>query len=248
MSDPERARPQTDAEASTRARIRAGDREAFAEVYDAYARAVYNHAYRLTGDWSTAEEVMADTFLDAWRTRGRLEPDGGSLKPWLLGMATNKARNANRGLGRRLAFLARRPAPAPVADFADETAGRLDDARRLAAVRQVYGRLRRGEREVLALCVWSGLDYGQAAEALGVPVGTVRSRLSRARARLGRLTDERLREQRTQSRTEGGAEHRTNRGAETGAKQREPGRRRGEVEGEAAFAALPFREIQEGSR
>ncbi|ULR53114.1 RNA polymerase sigma factor [Streptomyces deccanensis] len=234
MSDPERARADAEAsaEAVVRARIRAGDRDAFAEVYDAYARAVYNHAYRLTGDWSTAEEVMADTFLDAWRTRERLEPDGGSLKPWLLGMATNKARNAARGRGRRLAFLARRPAPEPVADFADETAGRLDDARRLAAVRQVYGRLRRAEREVLALCVWSGLDYGQAAEALGVPVGTVRSRLSRARARLGRLTDERLREERTRNMTNGG----------------EPGRRRGEVGGEAAFAALPLKEIQEGSR
>jgi RNA polymerase sigma-70 factor (ECF subfamily) len=227
MSDPEEAQARWSSE---RERIRAGDREAFAEVYDAYARAVYNHAYRLTGDWSTAEEVMADTFLDAWRTRRRLEPDGGSLKPWLLGMATNKARNANRGLGRRLAFLARRPAPAPVADFADETAGRLDDARRLAAVRQVYGRLRRAEREVLALCVWAGLDYGQAAEALGVPLGTVRSRLSRARARLGRLTEERLRE--------GGALHR----------EAEPGRRRGEVESEAAFAARPLKEIQEGSR
>ncbi|MEH0519859.1 RNA polymerase sigma factor [Streptomyces stelliscabiei] len=226
MSDPERA--QARAESSARARIRAGDREAFAEVYDAYARAIYNHAYRLTGDWSTAEEVMADTFLDAWRTRERLEPDGGSVKPWLLGMATNKARNANRGLGRRLAFLARRPAPAPVADFADETAGRLDDTRRLAAVRQVYGRLRRGEREVLALCVWAGLDYGQAAEALGVPVGTVRSRLSRARARLGRLTDERLREERPP--------------------HGEPGRRRGEAESEAVFAARPLKEIQEGSR
>ncbi|WP_327343753.1 RNA polymerase sigma factor [Streptomyces europaeiscabiei] len=232
MSDPERTRAHTEAEASVRARIRAGDREAFAEVYDAYARAVYNHAYRLTGDWSTAEEVMADTFLDAWRTRERLEPDGGSLKPWLLGMATNKARNANRGLGRRLAFLARRPAPDPVADFADETAGRLDDARRLAAVRQVYGRLRRAEREVLALCVWSGLDYGQAAEALGVPVGTVRSRLSRARARLGRLTEEHLREGR----------------ADTSTKSVEPGRRRGEVKSEAVFAALPLKEIQEGSR
>lgn len=234
MSDPVRteAEAQVEAEASARARIRTGDREAFAEAYDAYARAVYNHAYRLTGDWSTAEEVMADTFLDAWRAREQLEPNGGTLKPWLLGITTNKARNANRGLGRRLAFLARRPAPDPVADFADETAGRLDDAHRLAAVRQVYGRLRRGEREVLALCVWADLDYGQAAEALGVPVGTVRSRLSRARARLSRLTDERLSEQR----------------AETSTKRREPVRRRGEVEGEAAFAALPLKEIQEGSR
>ncbi|BBC33289.1 Sigma-70 region 2 [Streptomyces graminofaciens] len=215
-----------------RVRIRAGDREAFAEVYEEYARTVYNHAFRLTGDWSTAEEVMGDTFLDAWRGRERLEPDGGTVLPWLLGMATNKARNANRGVGRRLAFLARRPAPDPVADFADETAGRLDDARRLAAVRQVYGRLRRSEREVLALCVWSGLDYAQAAEALGVPVGTVRSRLSRARARLGRLADQQLKEESPGS----------------GRKSVEPPRRRGEVIGEAAFAARPLKEIQEGSR
>ncbi|MFF3816177.1 RNA polymerase sigma factor [Streptomyces bluensis] len=224
-----------------RARIRAGDREAFAEIYEEYARTVYNHAFRLTGDWSTAEEVMADTFLDAWRTREQLEPDGGSLKPWLLGMATNKSRNANRGLGRRLAFLARRPASDRVADFAEESAGRLDDARRLAAVRQVYDRLRRGEREVLALCVWSGLDYAQAAQALGVPVGTVRSRLSRARARLRKLTDQRLREEALETRE-------TRETQEARAKNTEPATRRGELPGEAALAAVPFQEIQEGSR
>src|SRR4051812_15406364 len=178
-----------------RERIRAGDRGAFAELYAEHARSVYNHAFRLTGDWSVAEEVMGDTFLDAWRGRQQLDPGEGTLKPWLLGVATNKARNANRGIGRRLAFLARRPAPAPVADFAEEAAGRIDDARQLAAVQEVYGRLRRGEQEVLALCVWSGLDYAQAAEAMGIPVGTVRSRLSRARARLRKLAEQRLAEE-----------------------------------------------------
>ncbi|MEU1805174.1 RNA polymerase sigma factor [Streptomyces sp. NPDC019937] len=211
-----------------RERIRAGDREAFAELYEEHARSVYNHAFRLTGDWSVAEEVMGDTFLDAWRGREQLEPGDGTLKPWLLGVATNKARNANRGLGRRLAFLARRPAPAPVADFAEEAAGRIDDTRQLAAVREVYGRLRRGEQEVLALCVWSGLDYAQAAEAMGIPVGTVRSRLSRARARLRKLAEQRL--------------------AEDKKKEQEPPRRRGEVQGEAAFAAVPFQEFQEDPR
>ncbi|MER7315768.1 RNA polymerase sigma factor [Streptomyces halstedii] len=206
-----------------RARIRAGDREAFAALYEEYARTVYNHAYRLTGDWSTAEEVMSDTFLTAWRTRHQVEPEGDSLRPWLLGIATNKARNANRGTGRRLAFLARRPAPEPVADIADTTAGRIDDARRIAAVQQALGRLRRQEREVLALCVWSGLDYAQAAEALGVPVGTVRSRLSRARTRLRRLTEEQL-------------------GRAAGASGGEPGPGRGEVESGAAFVALSIQE------
>ncbi|MEU9359654.1 RNA polymerase sigma factor [Streptomyces sp. NPDC048301] len=175
-----------------RERIRAGDREAFAELYEEHARAVYHHALRLTGDWSAAEEIMSDTFLDAWRTREKVEPEGHSLRPWLLGIATNKAHNANRGRRRSLAFLARRPAPTPVADFAEETAGRIDDARQLAAVQATLDQLKRPEREVLALCVWAGLDYEQAAQALGVPVGTVRSRLSRARTKLRRITGEHI--------------------------------------------------------
>ena len=59
---------------------------------------------------------------------------------------------------------------------------------RMEAVRAALGRLRRGERDVLALCVWSGLSYVEAAEALRVPVGTVRSRLSRARRKLQQFT------------------------------------------------------------
>ncbi|RDG31889.1 RNA polymerase sigma factor [Streptomyces corynorhini] len=221
-----------------RARVRAGDREAFAELYDTYARAVHHHALRLTGDWSTAEEVMSDTFLAAWRVRERLEPDGGSLKPWLYGIATNKAHSANRGRRRRLAFLAHRPAPPPVADFAEETAGRIDDARKLAAIHTALSRLRRQEREVLALCVWSGLDYQQTAQALGIPVGTVRSRLSRARARLGRLV-----ETQNDTENESGNESENETGNESGNEtEREPRRRRGEVRSEAAFAALSLRE------
>ncbi|MEU6352801.1 sigma-70 family RNA polymerase sigma factor [Streptomyces sp. NPDC047072] len=173
-----------------RARIRTGDRAAFAELYDRHARAVYNHALRLTGNWSQAEEAMSETFLAAWRTRATVDEEGGSLRPWLLGIATHKAHNVNRGLRRRLAFLARSPEPRPVADFAEETAGRIDDARRLAVVHRALGRLGRQDREVFALCVAAGLDYRQAAEALGIPVGTVRSRLSRARARLARLSED----------------------------------------------------------
>ncbi len=204
-----------------RRRVRAGDRQTFADLYEDYARTVYNHALRLTGDWSAAEDVMSETFLAAWRTRDRLEPEGGSLRPWLLGIATHKAENANRSRRRRLAFLARQPDPPQVADFAPETAGRIDDARRLVAVHAALSRLRRHEREVLALCVWSGLDYAEAAQALDIPVGTVRSRLARARARLSRLSDEDL---------------------EPGGGRTEPRGARGEVRSRAAFAALPVRE------
>jgi hypothetical protein len=62
-----------------RARIRAGDRAAFGELYDRYARAVYNHALRLTGNWAEAEEAMSETFLAAWRTRETVELEGTAL-------------------------------------------------------------------------------------------------------------------------------------------------------------------------
>jgi RNA polymerase sigma-70 factor (ECF subfamily) len=83
--------------------------------------------------------------------------------------------------------------PPDVPDFADDVSGRLDDANRIAALHRSLSRLRPDEFEVLALCVWSDLSYAEAAEALGVPVGTLRSRLSRARARLQRATERELR-------------------------------------------------------
>ncbi|GHF26576.1 RNA polymerase sigma factor [Streptomyces fumanus] len=172
-----------------RTRIRAGDHAAFGDLFDAYARSVYNHAFRLTGDWATAEDVVSLTFLDAWRLRDRLDAEGGSLRPWLLGIATNVTRNTRRAARRHAAAVARLPRDSTVRDHADEVAGRVDDAARLDLVRTALTALRRPEREVLALCVWSGLDYRAAAQALGVPVGTVRSRLSRARAKLAKALE-----------------------------------------------------------
>jgi RNA polymerase sigma-70 factor (ECF subfamily) len=169
-----------------RRRIRAGDHDAFGDLFDAYARSVYNHAFRLTGEWSAAEEIVSLTFLDAWRLRTRLDEEGGSPRPWLLGIATNVTRNTRRAARRHAAALARLPREEAAGDFADEVAGRVDDAARLDLVRIALAKLRRPEREVLALCVWSGLDYAAAAESLGVPVGTVRSRLSRARTKLAK--------------------------------------------------------------
>ncbi|MFJ1578971.1 RNA polymerase sigma factor [Streptomyces sp. NPDC088182] len=176
-----------------RTRIRAGDSSAYAELFDSYARAVYNHAFRLTADWSTAEDVMAATFMEAWRLRGRVDPEGGSLRPWLLGIATNTARNQFRSNRRyRAAANAAAAAELSFPDHADEVAGRVDDRRRLATVLTSLATLRRTEREVIALCLGEGLDYEAAAEALGIPVGTVASRLSRARNKLRALAEAEL--------------------------------------------------------
>ncbi len=130
---------------------------------------------------------MSLTFLEAWRLRERLLPEGDSPLPWLLGIATNVLRNTTRAARRHRDALQRLPgAPGPpgVPDFADELVDRMHDAARLTAAHAALDRLRRSDREVVMLCVWSGLDYAAAAEALGVPIGTVRSRLSRARRRL----------------------------------------------------------------
>jgi RNA polymerase sigma-70 factor (ECF subfamily) len=174
-------------ELSLRARVRAGDPDAFRLLYRECARAVYNQAFRLTGDWAAAEDIVSVTFLEAWRLRGKVEPDGDSLRPWLLGIAVNVTRNMSRAKRRHKDAISRLPPPAPAPDFADELAGRIDDMALLREVHGLLARLRRAEQDVLELCVWSGLNYAEAAHALGVPVGTVRSRLSRARRKLHEL-------------------------------------------------------------
>ncbi|PNE35203.1 RNA polymerase [Streptomyces eurocidicus] len=175
-------------------RIRRGDPGAFRELFDAHASLVYRHAARVTGDRSLAEDVVSLTFLEAWRLREKLRDEGDSPRPWLMGIAVNVLRNTARAARRHERALARVPVRDTLPDFATELVGRMADAEQLAAAKTALGKLRRSEREVVTLCVWSGLSYPEAAEALGVPVGTVRSRLSRARGRLRKLAERELRE------------------------------------------------------
>ncbi|GAA4921497.1 RNA polymerase sigma-70 factor (ECF subfamily) [Stackebrandtia albiflava] len=176
-----------------RARLRAGDYDAFEELFNEHLRSVYHHAYRLTGNRATAEDVASVTFLEAWRLRERLDADddAGPPRAWLLGIATNVARNVRRSARRYGDVLARLPKPEVAPDHSEEVVARIDDRERLAASLAALKRLRRPEREVLTLYVWSELDYAQIAEALGIPVGTVRSRLSRARRKLARIVTDR---------------------------------------------------------
>lgn len=176
-----------------RARVRSGDPEAFRELFNEHVRSVYNHSFRLTGDWSAADDIASLTFLEAWRLREQIDvgrdtgDEAASLRPWLLGIATNVARNVRRAARRYDGAVLRVPRPDTVPDIAEDVADRADDRERLAATMAAMKKLRKSEREVIALVVWAELDYTQAAEALGVPVGTVASRLSRARAKLTKL-------------------------------------------------------------
>ncbi|MFE2727559.1 RNA polymerase sigma factor [Kitasatospora sp. NPDC059327] len=179
-------------ELSLRGRLRDGDQWAFGEVFDDAAEDLYRYALRVSGDRAVAEDVVQLTFLEAWRLRATLREGDEPVRPWLFGIAANLLRNTSRAARRHRAAMARLPARETVPDFADELVGRLDDAAQLAAAHRALARLRKPEREVFTLCVWAGLDYASAAQALGIPVGTVRSRLSRARTRLRGLAAEEL--------------------------------------------------------
>jgi RNA polymerase sigma factor (sigma-70 family) len=166
------------------------DEDGFEAVFDRYAKAVYNHAFRLTGSWSVAEDVTQATFLTAWRRRTEVRLVDGSPLPWLLVTAGHQARTEQRTLTRWRNRLLRAPGDDTVADPADDVAGRLDDERRMRQVLEAVRGLPRAEREAVALCLWSGVSYAEAATVLGVAESSVRSRVSRARARLTRnLTD-----------------------------------------------------------
>jgi RNA polymerase sigma-70 factor (ECF subfamily) len=161
------------------------DDAAFATLFDRHVRAVYNHCFRLCGTWADAEDVTQLTFLTAWRRRAEVRLSNDSALPWLLTVATFTARGHQRASRRWLAALRRLPtAHADDPDPADDVAGRVDDERRMRTVLRAVNRLPRGQREALALCVWSGVSYRDAADQLGITEASVRARVSRARAAL----------------------------------------------------------------
>jgi RNA polymerase sigma factor (sigma-70 family) len=164
--------------------------ERFGELFEEHANTVYNFCFRRLADWAMAEDMTSAVFLEAWRRRERVDLVGEPPLPWLLGVATNLMRNHRRSLRRASAALERFHTSASVPDFGDDLADRLDAERQMRAVLEQIGALAPQEREALELCAWAELSYADAARALGVPVGTVRSRLSRARARLRELIGE----------------------------------------------------------
>ncbi len=165
--------------------VSAGDEMAFGQLFERHYRAVYNHVFRLTGSWTSAEDVTQATFVTAWRRRGHAHLVNSSVLPWLLVVANNTVRTERRSAGRWLALLRRVPPERhTVADPADDVAARLDDERRVSHLLALVACLTRAEREAVALCVWSGVAYPQAAAVLGISEVALRSRVSRARARL----------------------------------------------------------------
>ncbi len=158
----------------------------FAAVFDRHFDAVHRYLARRVGT-DVADDLAADAFLTAFRLRDRYDPSHEDARPWLFGIATNLVRHHRRSEVRRLRAYERIEIDRNPDLDEERLAGRADAAQ---AVGRIAGALRRipdGERDALLLLAWADLTYGEIARALDLPIGTVRSRIHRARARLREL-------------------------------------------------------------
>lgn len=168
-------------------KVRFGDSDAFGLLFTRHGPAVFSYCFHRTASWATAEDLVSTVFLEAWRLRNRFTVEDTAV-PLLLGIAHRVTQKHHRSLSRYRAALKRLPPEGDEPDPADRVAARLDAESRMQQIRKALLALPRHEREVVELCIFGGLEYGAAAQALGIPLGTVRSRMSRARRRLQQLT------------------------------------------------------------
>jgi len=164
-----------------------GDAAALAGLYRRYGARLSGFLQRYAGDRMLAEEILQDTLLAVWRSAG-VYAGRSSVRTWLFGIARRQAHNRLRG---------HRPEQVPldaVADRADPSPGPAEWAVARAqseAIAEAFDTLAGQHREVLALAFAGRLPHGEIAEILGVPIGTVKSRLHHARAALARTLADR---------------------------------------------------------
>jgi RNA polymerase sigma-70 factor (ECF subfamily) len=158
----------------------------FAAVYDRHAAVLFRFLVRRVGR-DTADELLGDTFRIAFERRASFDTAWANARPWLYGIATNLLAKHRRTEARRLRATARIAAQREDDALAERVADAVDAQVVWSAVADAIDRLPDGERDALLLYVWEDLGYDEIAVALGVPVGTVRSRLNRGRRRLREL-------------------------------------------------------------
>ena len=163
------------------------DPNAFVGLFDRHFTVVYGYLARRVGP-ALGEELASETFTVAFAKRTGYRPQTRDARPWLFGIAVNLLRMQRRKERRELRALARTGVD-PVAGPHDELLDRVQrsaDSRELA---RALARLGANDREILLLFFWADLTYEEIASALSIPVGTVRSRLNRARGRLKELLE-----------------------------------------------------------
>jgi RNA polymerase sigma factor (sigma-70 family) len=157
--------------------------ERFAAVFDRHAPHIHRYLARRLGG-QIADDLLAETFLIAFGGRGRYDPAVPDARPWLYGIATNLVGRRRREEAREYRLRAALGPPDDQACHADQVAAQVTAQAMNHRLAEALAGLSRGDRDVLVLIAWEGLAYQEAADALGIPVGTVRSRLNRARRKV----------------------------------------------------------------
>ncbi|MEU7876203.1 sigma-70 family RNA polymerase sigma factor [Dactylosporangium sp. NPDC049140] len=160
----------------------------FADVFDRHYEHIYAYAARRLGP-DLAEDVASETFLVAYDRRAGFDPARGDVRPWLYGIASNLIMRHSRAEARRYKAYARRAEPDTGPDEAELVPGRVDAGSARAGLAAALDRLSLADRDVLLLVAWAGLTQAEAAVALGIPQGTARSRLHRARQEMRKALD-----------------------------------------------------------
>ncbi len=154
----------------------------FGALYDRYATVLYGYACLRVGR-GPAEDVVADTFLAAFAQRHGYDLARASARPWLFGILTNKI--AERGRAEKIHYRDARAWQNPVVEgIADRVADQVSAQAQRGRLAAALNRLNAADRHVLLLVAWGQLSYDEVAQALGIPPGTVASRLNRARRKV----------------------------------------------------------------
>ena len=156
--------------------------ELFVEIFDRHYRDIRRYLARRVGV-EAADDLASETFVQALAGLHRYDTSTGNARPWLFGIATNLLRQHTKSETRGYLTLARSGRD-PVHDHADEVAGRVSAQACGPALGAALAALKPRDRDVLLLCAYADFSYEQIADALNIPVGTVRSRLNRARTQV----------------------------------------------------------------
>jgi RNA polymerase sigma factor (sigma-70 family) len=154
----------------------------FAVIFDRHADEILRYAHARLGP-DLAEDVVAETFLAAFSRRDRYDTARADARPWLYGIAVRQIGRHRRAGARRLRLLRSLPAEPPGEDASGRAAERVTAQALRPRLAEVLAGLSRDDRELLLLIAWAGLSYAESAEALGVTVSAVKSRLNRIRTR-----------------------------------------------------------------
>jgi RNA polymerase sigma factor (sigma-70 family) len=157
--------------------------ERFGQIYDRHFPDIHRYIASRLGP-GDADDVTAETFIDAFRRRASFDPDRGSVRPWLFGIATRLVAAHRRAEARRYRALARAPAEQDPGGHDERVAAAVSAQARRGPLLRALAALSDGDRDVLLLIALGGLSYGEVAAALSIPPGTVASRLSRARRKV----------------------------------------------------------------